>query len=175
MASSHRSSAVRPRSSSARSKWRPDGVGVGLLDRQPLPTDVHETLRIAHHERTKRKPELVAVGQGQAVRTRDAHGPRLGVEPGREGAQGVHPAAHPVLGLEHDDVVALALQLVRRHQPGQTGADDQHALGRLVVGLESLIGHPAHGGGDRRGRAGRWLGRSVGKVLRQVGGHGRPS
>ena len=147
------------------------GVGVRLLDRHPLATDVHEALRIAHHERPERQPEFLAVRQREAVRTRDAHRAGLGVEAGRERAKRVDPATDAVLRLDHDDVVTLPLQLVGGHQPGEPGTDDHHALRRLVLGSEPSLGDGLHGGRQRRALIGRWLRRAVGKVLRQIG-HG---
>ena len=150
------------------------GIGVRLRHRHARPADVHQALRIAHDERAERQPELLAVRQGEAVRPRDAHGACLGIEAGREGAERVDPAPDAVLRLDHDDVVTLALQLVRGHQPGEPGTDDHHALRRLVPWLEPSLGDGLHGGGQRRALVGRRLRRAVGKVLRQIG-HGGSS
>ena len=134
------------------------GVRVRLRHRHPLAADVDQALRVAHHERAHRQPELVAVRERQVVGARDAHGARLGVQPRREGAQRVDPAADPVLGLEHDDLVALALELVRRDQAGQPRADDHDPLRRTGTRLEPALGDRPHVRGQRRLLAGRGCG-----------------
>ena len=152
MASSHRSSAVRPalRPRRGRSGGATESAFASSTVIR-LPADVHQALRVAHHERPQRQPELLAVRQGQVVRARDPHGAGLGVEARREGAQRVDPAADAVLRLEHDDVVALPLQLVRGHQAGEPGTDDHHPLRRLVCWARARVrGRPAR----RRAAAG---------------------
>ena len=89
----------------------------------------------------------------------------LGVQAGRERAQRVDAAADPVLRLEHDDVVALALQLERRDEPRQPATDDHDPLPlarraapsprpgtmRTAAGTGGVA--PGDGCGDRSGRS----------------------
>ena len=125
-------------------------VGVGLRQGHALPADVDQALGIAHHERTQRQLEQLAVAQRQVVNSRDAHATGLGVEPGRERAQRVDPPADAVLCLEDDDFVALPFQLVTRHEPGKTTTDDHDPFARTGAPLKSLARDRQHIGGNGR-------------------------
>ena len=94
------------------------------------------------------KPEVVAVGKGQAVGTRDTHAARLRVQARRERPEGVDPAADPVLRLEHDRPMTLALQLIRRDQTGQATPDDHHVPAWRGARLEAQRGRGQHVQGD---------------------------
>ncbi len=128
------------------------GLGVGLGGRHPDAAHVDETLRIAHHERAKRQPEEVAVFERQVVDARDAHAARLGVQTRREAPQRVDAAAHPILGFEDQDLVALPLQFVRGDQSRQAGAQHDDPLGGAGASVEA-IGRD----GEGLGRDGRRL------------------
>ncbi len=80
------------------------------------------------------------------VRSWDAHGAGLGIQAWRKRPQGVNAAADAVLGLEHDDLVALPFELVRGHQAGEAGAEDHDALRLTGPGLEPAFGHLPHRG-----------------------------
>ena len=116
-----------------------------------------ERFRIAHDERAELEAEQVAVPKGEIVSARDAHPAGLGVEPGRERAEGVDPAADPVLGLEDGHIVALALQFEGRHQTGQAGTDDDDPLGRAGSPVEAGIRGGEHLRIDRRGDRGNLI------------------
>jgi hypothetical protein len=103
-------------------------LGVRGFDRHPLAVEIDEALGIAHHERPQGQVEEPAVLEGQIVGARDAHAPGFGIQAWSEAAQRVDAATNPILGLEHDDPMALALELVRGHQPGETGPDDDHEV-----------------------------------------------
>ena len=113
---------------------------------------MHETLGVAHHERTELQPEQVAVGERQVVDARDPHRAGLGVQPGRERAERVHAATDPVLGLEDDRIVALAGQLEGGDEAGHPGADDDDPLGRSRPRLEALGRRRERLRSDRLGR-----------------------
>ena len=120
-------------------------VGVRLFERHARPADVHEPLRVVHHERPQLEAELLAVAQRQVVDARDAHAAGLGVETGREVPERVDPSADSVLGLEHEGVVALAFQLVGGDEAREPAADDDHPLARPGPGLEPLLRDPQIG------------------------------
>ena len=69
------------------------------------------------------------------------------------------PTADPVTGFEHEYGVSGGLDLARRRQPGQAGADDDHVgLARAIGGAgpargNGRVGRP--GGAAQRGGAGR--------------------
>ena len=174
MASSHSSSAVRPRSVSARSKWQVRGVRVRLLDRHARAADVDEALRVAHDERAKREVEPLAVGQREVVGARDAHRAGLGVEARREGASVCTRPPTRFRASSTHDVVALSLQLVRRHEAGQPRTDDDDPLPRTGTRLEPALWDRPHVCGQRRLPVWARLRRSVRQVLGQIGGHAGP-
>jgi hypothetical protein len=123
---------------------------VCLGGRHPHPTHVDDALRIAHHERAHLQVEEAAVLHGQVMGARNAHRTRLGVQAGRKRAQRVDPATDAMLGLEHDRIVALPLQLVRGHEPGHAGADDQDSLASAGPVLQAFAGHGEDVGPNRR-------------------------
>ena len=144
MAAIHSSSAVLPRSCSARSKGSRSGLALRLLHGHPLAGDVDEALGVPHDEVAHREPEQLAVLHGEVVGAGDAHGAELGVQAGGEVPAGVDAAAHAILRLEDDDIVALALQLVRGHQPGDAGAEHDDPLADARPPFQPVLGH-AHG------------------------------
>ena len=109
-----------------------------------------QRVRVVHHERAQGQAQAPAVGEGEVVRSRDAHRPGLGVEAGREAPQRVDAAADPTLRLEEADVVPLELELPGRDEPGHARTDDHDALRVLGARLEAL-------GRDAQDRAFRGL------------------
>jgi len=63
------------------------------------------------------------------VRLGDADGTQLGVATAVESfADGLHPAARAVLGLEDRHLVAVLHQVVGGAQPGEPGTEHHHAV-----------------------------------------------
>jgi hypothetical protein len=112
-------------------------VGVRFLDGHPHPANVHQSLGVAHEEGPQRQAELLAVADREVVGAGDPHRACLGVQAGRERTQRVDASTDPVLGLEHDDVVALPLQFMRGHQTGDPGTDDDDSLALPATVLEA--------------------------------------
>ncbi len=132
-----------------------EGQLFGMLIRlgrgHALAADVHEAVGVAHHEWPHGQVEKAAVLERQVVRARDAHRAGLGVEIGAERrAQGVDATANTTLRLEHDRVVALALELERGHEAGNATADDQYALALTRAVVQPCPGHSQGVGGHRR-------------------------
>jgi hypothetical protein len=78
--------------------------------------------------------EPVDVVEHPPVPGRDAHRAKLGDRGAGAGAEpvGVHPPAQPAAALQHLDPVAEPLQLPRRGQPGDTGAENGDRAAVLV-------------------------------------------
>jgi hypothetical protein len=83
---------------------------------------------------------------GELVTLGDAHGACLAVETVLEAQRARAPARVAGVGLEQRDRVPAALQLERRAQPGEPGAQDHHvqAPGGLGDGAQIVEDGGAH-------------------------------
>ena len=107
--------------------------------------------------RRQLEPELARVSERVLVRVEDPDRAQLGVTAALEAvAHGLHAAARAVLRLEHGHVVAVPHQVVGGAQPGQAGAEHDHAPPAAVP-----VGRGARGvcqrGQRRRGDRGERL------------------